>query len=253
MERLPRLYRELASWFPVLTPASDYAEESRFYRRALVDACENAPRTLLELGSGGGHNASHLKAHFELTLVDVSPDMLELSRTLNPECEHLEGDMRAVRLEREFDGVFVHDAIDYMTTESDLRRVFETAFVHCRPGGAALFVPDHTREIFRESTDHGGGDVGDRSVRYLEWTWDPDPADTTYTADYAYLLRSGDGSMQLERDRHIGGLFSRADWLAWIADAGFEPSRISLEHSELEPDECDVFVAKKTRYRNLTE
>ena len=246
MEKLPRLYGGLASWFPVLTPASDYAEESRFYRRTFLDACDVEPRTLVELGSGGGHNASHIKKHFELTLVDLSPEMLARSRELNPECEHYEGDMRTVRLEREFDGVFVHDAIDYMTTEEDLRQVFETAYLHCRPGGAALFVPDHTRENFRESTIHGGGDVGDRSVRYLEWTWDPNPNDTTYTADYAYLLRSGDGSMRIEQDRHVGGLFSRSEWLAWIADAGFEPRRAPLEHSELEPDECDVFVARKS-------
>ena len=72
--------------------------------------------TLLELGSGGGNNASHLKHRFECTLTDLSPEMLALSRTLNPECEHIEGDMRTLRLERTFDAVFVHDAIAYITT-----------------------------------------------------------------------------------------------------------------------------------------
>lgn len=41
--------------------------------------------------------------------------------------------MRTVRLGRTFDAVFVHDAVDYMTSEDDLRHVIETAFVHCRP------------------------------------------------------------------------------------------------------------------------
>jgi hypothetical protein len=41
--------------------------------------------------------------------------------------------------------VFVHDAVAYMTTERELRAAIETAFVHCRPGGAALFAPDHVR------------------------------------------------------------------------------------------------------------
>ena len=74
-------------------------------------------RTLLELGSGGGNNASHLKTRFDCTLTDISPEMLALSRSLNPECEHLEGDMRTLRLGREFDVVFIHDAISYLTTE----------------------------------------------------------------------------------------------------------------------------------------
>ena len=65
---------------------------------------------MLELGSGGGNNASHLKAHFQLTLVDLSPAMLAVSRALNPECEHLQGDMRTVRLGRRFDAPTDHIA-----------------------------------------------------------------------------------------------------------------------------------------------
>jgi hypothetical protein len=54
--------------------------------------------------------------------------MRAMSRALNPDCEHLDGDMRSVRLARSFDAVFVHDAVCYMTTESDLRMAIETAF-----------------------------------------------------------------------------------------------------------------------------
>ena len=79
MSELPKLYTELADWFHVLTAPEDYAEEAEFYRRTLVSACEQKPRTLLELGSGGGNNASHLKQHFEMTLVDLAPEMLAVS------------------------------------------------------------------------------------------------------------------------------------------------------------------------------
>jgi SAM-dependent methyltransferase len=157
---------------------------------------------VLELGSGGGNNASHLKARFEMVLVDPSPGMLAVSRALNPECEYLQGDMRTVRLARQFDAVFVHDAVCYMTTESDLRMAIDTAFVHCAPGGAALFATDFVRENFRTSSDCGGHDNRTRGLRYLEWTWDPDPTDTTYVADYAYLLRTRDGAVRVEHDRH---------------------------------------------------
>ena len=33
-----------------------------------------------------------------------------------------------------------HDAVAYMKTEDDLRQAIETAYVHCQPGGAALFA-----------------------------------------------------------------------------------------------------------------
>jgi trans-aconitate methyltransferase len=231
MTGLPRLYTELASWFPVLTAPSDYAHEASRYR-AVFETLTPPPRTLLELGSGGGNNASHLKARFEMTLVDLSDDMLDVSRRLNPECEHVQGDMRSVRLGRLFHAVFVHDAVMYLTTEEDLKLAIETAFVHTRPGGAALFVPDCLRETYREGTDHGGNDVGSRSLRYLEWSWDPDPSDSTFRTDYAYLLRDEDGTVRCIHDTHEEGLFSRDTWLSLFVQVGFAPRSVQLDIGE---------------------
>jgi hypothetical protein len=171
--------------------------------------------------------------------------MLALSRRLNPECDHIVGDMRTARLGRQFDRVFIHDAICYMTTPEDLRSAIRTAYAHCRAGGAALFAPDFVRENFRESTEHGGHDGSDRSLRYLEWTWDPDPSDCTYLADYVYALRIGDGSIRVEHDRHVEGLFSREEWLTILKEAGFQPQVVPFDHSELAPGSSEVFLANK--------
>jgi SAM-dependent methyltransferase len=244
---MPKLYDELAEWWPLMSAPSDYAEEAAFYRQLLETAAGPALTTLVELGSGGGNNASHLKRWFRMVLVEPSPGMLAVSRALNPECEHVRGDMRTVRLGRQFDAVFVHDAVAYMTTESDLRQAIETAFVHCRPGGVALFAPDYVRETFVPSTDTGGHDAADRGLRYLGWCWDPDPSDTTYLTDYAYLIRRSDGTMQVEHDRHEEGLFSRGDWFRLLHDAGFQARAVALEHSEVEPGRHEVFVATKPR------
>jgi len=239
-EHTPKLYAELAPWWHLLSSPEDYAEEAAFFHQVLTEACERPPRTLLELGSGGGNNASHLKAHCRLTLVDRSAGMLAVSRTLNSECEHVQGDMRTVRLGRLFDAVFIHDAIMYMTTEDDLRRAMETAYVHCRAGGAALFVPDFVRETFRPETDHGGHDGEGRGVRYLEWTYDPDENDTTYVMDFAYLLREGE-RVWVEHDRHIGGLFGRADWLRLVEEVGFQAKVVSDSYGR------EIFVGIKRK------
>lgn len=245
--RAPKLYTELASWWPLLSAPAEYAEEAEFYWRTLAEACDRPPRTLLELGSGGGNNASFLKHHVaELVLVDVSAGMLEVSRALNPECVHVEGDMRTVRLGRQFDAVFVHDAIVYMTTEADLRRAIETALVHCRPGGAALFAPDHVRENFRPSTDHGGHDAGRRGLRYLEWTWDPDPNDTTHRMDLTYVFHEPDGSVHVELDQHVCGLFPRATWLGLIEKTGFEVRAVPLTHDD-RPVGAEGFLTVRPR------
>ncbi len=221
MSTAPILYGELAAWFHLLTAPHEYDEEAATYLRAMKLGLRSGTlHTLLELGCGGGNNASHLKRELACTLTDVSSPMLDLSLELNPDCEHVLGDMRTMRLGRTFDAVLVHDAICYMTTEDDLRRAIETAFVHTREGGIAVFAPDFVRETFKPMTTCGGNDGEGRGMRYLEWCWDPDPFDSTYLVDYAYLLREGT-STRVVHDRHVEGLFPRDTWLGLLKGAGF--------------------------------
>jgi SAM-dependent methyltransferase len=232
----PRLYTDLAPWFHLLTSPDDYVEDADYYWECLVRAIGSEPRTLLELGSGGGNMALHYKRRVTATLTDLSPDMLRLSRTINPELEHIQGDMRTLRLGRTFDAVLVHDAVCYLTTEADLKRAMQTAWAHLRPGGAVVFAPDCVRETFRENTEHGGHDESDepngRALRYLMWTHDPDPTDTTYAVDFAYLLREGDAPTRCISERHTDGLFGQDDWLRLFGEVGFEASLLTRPYPE---------------------
>lgn len=243
----PRLYRDLADWYPLLTPVSDYAEEAAFYLRLFEADGRRSPRTLLDLGCGGGHNAAHLKSTLACTLVDLSSDMLALSRRLNPQCEHVQGDMRSIRLGRVFDCVLEHDAVSYMSSRDDLARAITTAFEHTAPGGTALFQPDFVLETFEPGTETGGSDAdaGERALRYLEWRWAPKPAGTSYVMDMAYLLRDGRGAVEVVHDRHVMGLFPRAVWLELISAAGFQPLVVRFDHGSSSPAGHDVFLGRR--------
>ena len=252
-----RFYDQFAEWWPLVDdPETAYAADAGIYSDLLAETCDGPIDSLLELGCGGGNNALHMKRRFRhLLLTDISQSMLAVSRALNPECEHRLGDMRTLRVGRTFDAVFVHDAVCYMTTEGDLRRAMETAWVHCRPGGAVLFAPDYVRENFPgPATEHGGcdepasSDATDtcaRGLRYLEWVWDPDPSDTQYIADYALLLRDRDGSMRVEHDRHVEGLFPRQRWLDLLSDVGFKARSVPFNHPEVEPGRHEMFVGRR--------
>jgi SAM-dependent methyltransferase len=236
----PRLYDELADWWPLLSPPSEYVEEAADLGPRLRANLGSGPATLLELGAGGGSLAFHLKRHFQMTLTDRSPGMLAVSQALNPECEHGLGDMRSLRLGRQFDAVLIHDAIMYATEPAAIQATLETAAIHCRPGGTVVVAPDYVRETFDPHTDHGGHDATDgRGLRYLEWAWDPDPGDDTYLVDYAFLLRARDGTVTVERDRHVEGLFARSRWLQWFAEGGIPAG------SSLDPWGRDIFVGTR--------
>jgi SAM-dependent methyltransferase len=216
-----RLYTELAGWWPLISPPEEYTQEAA-HLTAVFAAATPPVREVLDLGSGGGHVAAHLKRRFALTLVDESEQMLAVSRRLNPECEHVRGDMRTVRLGRAFDAVLVHDAVDYMTSEDDLRQVIETAFAHCRPGGLGVFVPDYVADTFRAASGGGGGhDNTGRQASFREWAWDPDPADEWIQVEYEFTLRAADGTAQVVREAHRLGAFRRDTWLRLLAGAGF--------------------------------
>ena len=241
---LPLLYDELVPWYYLLDPTEDHSDEAAIYQAAFERAIEPRAETLLELGSGGGNNASFLKRRFRCTLTDISAPMLGLGRALNPDCEHAIGDMRTLRLGRTFDAVLVHDAVMYLTSESELRAAAETAFAHTRPGGAAIFAPDFVRESFGEiSRMHSGEDEdGGRALRCMEWTWDPDPRDTSYTVEYAFLLRDRSG-MRAVHDRHIEGLFPRATWVDVLSAAGFRVE--TTPRDEGEEDVSELFLCRR--------
>jgi len=239
-----RLYSDLAPWFHLLTHPSSYEGEAEHISRCIDAVVQGPAATLLELGSGGGNNASHLKRHFACTLTDLSEEMLALSRTLNPECEHVQGDMRSLRLGRTFDAVLVHDAVMYMTAEDDLRAAIVTAAIHLRPGGVAVLTPDTTLERFSPATSHGGHDGDDgRSLRYLQWTHDRDPGDTTYESDFVVVLREAGKPTRIEHELHTCGLFPESTWRELLAEAGLELVDPGVEDPYA--DEHAVFVARR--------
>lgn len=238
---MTKLYDSLADWWPVISPPFEYVEEAALYVDMIRGAAHHPVREVLELGSGGGNNASHMKDAFTMTLVEPADGMRGLSARLNPECTHFAGDMRSVRLGRAFDAVFVHDAVMYMTTEEDLRAALATVAAHLAPGGVALVAPDVTTETFSETTEHGGGESADgRRARYLAWTLPPDPGETSFETHYAFLLREPDGTVRSAHDVHHEGLFPRETWLRLFREVGLAAT---LAPRTIEGEEYDAFIA----------
>jgi SAM-dependent methyltransferase len=233
----PRLYDDLAWVWPFLSPPEDYTEEvatfrARFARHGVADGA-----TILHLGSGGGSIDWHLKQHYRVTGVDLSPRMLAHAREVNPEVEYVLGDMREARLGRTFDAVLLHDAVAYMTTPADLRAAYATAAAHLAPGGVLVTLPEELREHFRQHrVEHQTHARGARSVTTVEVDFDPDPADTSFEATYVYLIREAGRPLRIETDTHVCGLYHLAEVLDALRSVGFDPV---AEPWELPPELTD--------------
>lgn len=218
------LYRDLAPWWPLFSPPSEYDGEAEDVRQKIEAALGRAPATLLELGSGGGNIASYLRSWTDLTLSDLSPDMLAVSERLNPGVPHHQGDLRTLRLEKTFEAVLLHDAVMYMTSEDDLLAALTTARAHLAPGGVALVLPDAVTETYQPDAEVGGSDDPDgsgRGVRWLMWSHPLPPGGHVINVDFSLVLQEADGSVRSVHDRHQDGIFPLATWRELFLRAGF--------------------------------
>lgn len=239
---LPRLYAGLAAWWPLFSRPEEYAEEATWILDAFEETLGRKPKHILELGAGGGNLASHILRHVPMTLTDVSGRMLEVSRRLNPNAEHVEADMRSLRLGKTFEAVLIHDAIMYLTTARDLVAAFATARAHLDPGGVLMVLPDCVAETFEPRVETGGHDANDgtaRGLRYMAWEHPPKAGTTTHDLDFAIMLRVADGTVEVFHDRHKIGLFPRAEWREAIISADFAPP--SVRH---DPWHREVLIAR---------
>lgn len=241
-----RLYGDLAWTWPIISPPEHYVGESETFAGLVRAHVRGEMKTLLNLGSGGGHNDWTLKHHFDVTGIDRSPDMQGLAKRLNPEVKYVPGDMRDIRLGRLFDAVVCFDSIDYMLTEADLTAAFTTAFEHLRPGGVFLTYAEVTRERFIEGRVRATRQVGDdgAEIIFVEHDHDPDPTDTTIELGYIYLIRQGD-MLRIETDRHLGGIFPEARWPELLESVGFEAQALQVTDWDETEEEIPTFLGIK--------
>lgn len=237
MIKRERMYKDLAWIWPALSPPEEYIEEAEFLTDLMKSYMSYPPKSMLHLGCGGGHIDMTFKKHFQVTGVDISENMLDLARKLNPENKYVTGDMRDVRLEEKFDIVLLYDGIDYMTSKKDLRAAFETAYKHLNDYGIMLTVVEKTPGSFRQNeTKVQHRDKGEIKLTYFSHWYDPDPDDSTYENIYVYLIRKNN-KLTVEHDLHICGMFEVEVWERLMKEVGFVPKQDTFTHSTFSPGE----------------
>ena len=245
-----RMYDDFAHLWPLISHHADYENEARFWREALISELGQGRLRILELGVGGGNNLHHIlypecdgrtsaeavcngshmrrdqPAH-DAAVVDPSEKMLANCRLLNPTVEQHSGDMRSVRLNETFDAVLIHDAVCYLLSEDDIKATLETARAHLRVGGVLIMAPDWYTETY-PGTKLDAGIRRDVTPEFasIEFDHDPDPTDSTLESVFIYIIKSEDGSVSVEEDRHITGIFSIGTWLLHLEEAGFRAKRL---------------------------
>jgi predicted TPR repeat methyltransferase len=231
-----RIYNELAHLWPLISPPQDYAAQADQLMALLGDS-----QHILELGCGAGHTLCHFDTEkFNLTGIDYSNAMIQHSRKLNPNVTHHVDDMRSARLDRTFDAVIAHDALEYMVTQDDLNRALATAAKHLKPGGLFIAAVSDTEETFVEhdcaADSHQINDMQITNISYVRHH----PSGNGIELVMVLLIHQAD-QLRIERDIHHCGLFSETIWQQRLNENGFEVK------SQIADDSGVWFVAHKSQ------
>ena len=222
-------YSDLAWTEPIIAPPENYEEETGLFAKVIKEHSKTEARTLLHIGCGAGGNDYTFKKYFKVTGVDISENMLEIARKLNPEVIYLYGDMRTIRLNECFDAVAIPDSIGHMTTVGDLRQAILTAYTHVKSGGVLLIVA-HIREEFQENNFVYTGSQGDVEITLFENNYIPDPPGTTYEATLVFLIRRKN-KLEIHSDTATIGIFKLSTWLDLFQEIGLNVKQMKLEHA----------------------
>lgn len=219
-------YNDLAWTEDWLADPAEYEDEVMVYVDLIKRTASEPPSTLLHLGSGAGGHDWIFKRHFTVTGVDLSLGMLNKARLVHPDIAYLEGDMRTLRLNRQFDAVVIPDSIDYMASQDDLRLAIQTAVAHLKTSGV-LIVVAKPEETFHNNNFAYTGEKDGVHVTLLENNYVNPFRPNTYEATFVYLIRQ-QGELTIHTDHQVLGLFSQATWEKVFNDAELTMQKTNL-------------------------
>ena len=139
------IYDLLAPFYDAINSEVDYKSWADFIEKIFKKEMSAKPELVLDLGCGTGRMTLELASRgYDMTGVDLSPEMLDIARTLAEEDGHdilwLCQDMREFELYGTVDAaVSCLDSINHVTEYSDLVKCFSLVHNYLIPDGVFVF------------------------------------------------------------------------------------------------------------------
>lgn len=213
----------------------DYPREAAELDR-LIQEHRPGARTLLDVACGTGAHLEHLAGRYEVTGLDLEPEMLAVARERLPHVTFHEGDMADFDLDRRFDAVVcMFSSIGYVQTEERLRSALAAMARHLEPGGVLVVEPWLAPDVWQEG-HVAAVHVDEPELKIARMNIAERRGDVSIV-DFHYLVATPEG-VEHFTELHELGLFTVEQHLDAFRGAG-----LAVEHDPEGPMGRGVYIA----------
>ncbi|MDO8528993.1 MAG: class I SAM-dependent methyltransferase [Nanoarchaeota archaeon] len=128
-----------ARYYDLFNKNKDYKKEIDFLEQ-VFKKFNLKNKKVLDLGCGTGLHEKELSDRiYEMTGLDLSPDMIEIAKEKTPNVKFVVGDMSNFELNEKFDSIIcMFSAIGYLTENKQIENFFKCVKRHLNPNGLLI-------------------------------------------------------------------------------------------------------------------
>lgn len=240
------LYRKFAGYYDLIYKWMDYLGEAKFVKKIVAEFKKSDGNNLLDVACGTGNHAQYLQDSFQIVGLDINEDMMDIARKKVPNMELIQGDMKKLNLEREFDVILcLFSSINYHTSLTELEKTLKLFYNHLKAGGVLIFDLGFCTENWDEGRMLVDAVVeGDLQLARISQSR---LHNGVFNANFVFLIKEN-GKMDFEIDQHQIGVFPTKDVKMILEKTGFK-YHIYSDYNDIpwdeESNERPVFVCTK--------